>query len=228
MLSYLDALWAGTADPFWPHVILILLSILAAFTVAAGILYERPKYSEAIHRIATWLVIGGVAVESLCTVLLFAFDERISNTQQSKILFLEAQIAPRALDDAQVAALSSVKGKVNAVNIMTEQALEPSMFAQQILAVLLASGVRVRSWLPSQGMMMTGLMILYPRSMDEVGNLEEEPLYKAFKDARLTPSAASLKNFFPAAMDIPRDLPLIFVEEKYMLPEGRWLRFSTN
>src|ERR1041385_5076163 len=99
MLSYFDALWSGTAEPFWPHVILISLSILAAFTVAAGILYERPRYSEAIHRAATWLVLGGVAAESLCTLLLFVVDERISDAQLSKIIALETRLAPSVISD---------------------------------------------------------------------------------------------------------------------------------
>jgi hypothetical protein len=42
-----------------------------------------------------WLVIVGVAIESLCTVCLFVFDERISDAQQSKIIALETRIAPR-------------------------------------------------------------------------------------------------------------------------------------
>jgi predicted nucleotidyltransferase len=53
-------------------------------------------------------VLGGIAIESLCTVFLFVFDERISNAQQStieiqqsKIITLEKQIASRNLTDEQ-------------------------------------------------------------------------------------------------------------------------------
>jgi hypothetical protein len=79
MSTYLSAVLSGTAEPFWPHLLLLSISIAAAFTVGAGILLEAPKYSAAIHRLAIWLVLGGIAVESVCTVFLFVFDERISN-----------------------------------------------------------------------------------------------------------------------------------------------------
>jgi hypothetical protein len=99
--TYVSGLWAGTEDPFWPHLILLSGSVLAGIAVGAGILYERPKYSEAVHGVATWLVIVGVAVESVCTISLFAIDERISGTQQSTIIALESNIAPRRLTPEQ-------------------------------------------------------------------------------------------------------------------------------
>jgi hypothetical protein len=101
ILTYISGLWAGTEDPFWPHLILLSGSVLAGIAVGAGILYERPKYSEAVHGVATWLVIVGVAVESVCTICLFAIDERISGTQQSTIIGLDKEIAPRRLSDEQ-------------------------------------------------------------------------------------------------------------------------------
>jgi hypothetical protein len=90
MLTYLSAVWAGTEDPFWPHLVLVPLSVVAGIAVGVGIVLERPKYCPAIHRIAFWLVVVGVAIESLCTVALFITDERIS-------LALETEIAPRLL-----------------------------------------------------------------------------------------------------------------------------------
>jgi hypothetical protein len=60
-------------------------------------LLERPGYSAAVHCIANWLVLGGIAIESLCTFSLFVFDERISDAQQSKVIALETRLAPRVL-----------------------------------------------------------------------------------------------------------------------------------
>jgi hypothetical protein len=97
MVTYLSAVLSGTAEPFWPHCVLISISVLASFAVAGGIIFESPKYSPATHRVATWLVIGGVAVEALCMVSLFAFDEAISSAQQEKIIALETKLAPRTL-----------------------------------------------------------------------------------------------------------------------------------
>ena len=102
MPTYLSAVFDGTAEPFWLHFILILVSVAASFGVAGGIILESPKYSSAIHRVATWLVIGGVAIEALCMVSLFVFDEAISSAQQLKIISLEERLAARRLSDKQV------------------------------------------------------------------------------------------------------------------------------
>ncbi|MDP8997634.1 MAG: hypothetical protein M3O03_11635 [Pseudomonadota bacterium] len=95
--AYISAVWAGTEDPFWPHVVLISASVAAGFAVGAGIIFEGAKYSEKTHRTAVWFVILGIAIESVCTVGLFVIDERISNAQQSKIIALETRLAPRWL-----------------------------------------------------------------------------------------------------------------------------------
>ena len=95
ILTYLSAALSGGVSPFWPHLVLISVSVLAGAAVGAGIIFESPKYSVAIHRLATWLVIGGVAVESLCTVGLFVFDEGISHAQQAEIISLRKAAAPR-------------------------------------------------------------------------------------------------------------------------------------
>jgi hypothetical protein len=108
MLTYIIALLSGTAAPFWPHFVLISGSVLAGIAVGAGIILEAPEYRTSVHRVAKWLVIAGVTVESLCTVCLFVFDERISSQQQETIISLEKQIAPRQLNDDQSAALAVI------------------------------------------------------------------------------------------------------------------------
>jgi hypothetical protein len=93
----MSAVWAGTENPLWPHLVLIPGSVLAGIAVGAGIVFERPEYPESVHRIAFWLVVAGVAVESIMTVSLFVVDERISGAQQDKIFVLEKEAAPRDL-----------------------------------------------------------------------------------------------------------------------------------
>lgn len=141
MLIYLSSVLAGTADPLWPHIILLSVSIIAAFTVGAGILFESPKYSAAIQRLATWLVLGGIAVESLCTVFLFVFDERISGAQQSKIIALETEIAPRRIlptDCQEIAeSMRSQSGRVEIDSYAAD--LEGGILAWQISTCLEAS-----------------------------------------------------------------------------------------
>jgi hypothetical protein len=66
--------FSGSMEPSWPHAILLTAAISASFAVAAGIVLENPKWS-----LANVLVVGGVAVEAACTLLLFGFDEGISS-----------------------------------------------------------------------------------------------------------------------------------------------------
>jgi hypothetical protein len=104
MLTYVSSFLAGEVDPFWPHVWLLSLSVGASIAVGAGIIFERPKYSTAIHNAAFWLVVTGIAIEALCTIFLFVFDEGISNAQTRKISSLETTnialqriVAPRRI-----------------------------------------------------------------------------------------------------------------------------------
>jgi hypothetical protein len=105
MLMYVSAFISGDFEPFWPHFILLSLSVAASFAVGAGIIFEAPRYSVSVHRVALWLVIMGVVVEAACTISLFVFDEGISGSQQSKIIALETRLASRALSDEQMADL---------------------------------------------------------------------------------------------------------------------------
>jgi uncharacterized membrane protein len=79
----------GTAEPFWPHLVLLAGSVLAGAAVGAGIIFESPEYPVRVHRAAKWFVIVGIIIESICTISLFVFDEAISDRQQEKIIALE-------------------------------------------------------------------------------------------------------------------------------------------
>jgi hypothetical protein len=114
MLTYLSDFPSGTADPFWPHVILLSVSVVASFAVGAGIIFEAPKYSEFVHRVAIGLIIAGVVIEAACTIFLFVFDEGISSAQQSKIIALETKLAPRTLSDSEVAEIAATLHRFSA------------------------------------------------------------------------------------------------------------------
>jgi hypothetical protein len=60
--------------------------VLATIAVGWGILWEAPEQPIERHRIATWLVIGGIAAETICSISLFAYDEMISQAQQRLIV----------------------------------------------------------------------------------------------------------------------------------------------
>jgi hypothetical protein len=113
--AYLSAVWAGSENPVWPHLVLVPLSAIAGIAVGAGIIFERSKYSEKVQLIAFWLVVLGVAIESVCTIGLFVVDERISGAQQSKIgaqnreiIELEKRIAPREINKDERAIIADL------------------------------------------------------------------------------------------------------------------------
>jgi hypothetical protein len=137
MLTYLSALLPDTSWPFWPHFWLLSVSILASFAVAGGIIFESSEYSASTHRVAKWLVIGGVAVEAVCTVSLFVFDERISGEQQSKIIVLETTLSPRVVEQAKAGAVLAKFPDMKFI-IFSNSDSEPQRAAAQIRFLLKA------------------------------------------------------------------------------------------
>jgi hypothetical protein len=115
MPTYLSHFFSGEVDPTWPHAILLAVTVLASFAVAAGIIFESPKYSASVHRVAMWAVIVGVAIEAVCTITLFVFDEGISGKQQEKIIALESRLAARTLTTEQQRAIASAVAKFSSI-----------------------------------------------------------------------------------------------------------------
>jgi hypothetical protein len=66
------------------HVYLLTFSVLAAYVCVRGIRWES-KGPLSVHSVAARLVIWGVAIEALCTIALFVFDEGISRVQRTDI-----------------------------------------------------------------------------------------------------------------------------------------------
>jgi hypothetical protein len=110
LYKYFDSFFSGGVDPIWPHRVLIGASILASIAVGIGIIKEAKKFWS----LTTLLVSFGVAIEAICTLLLFGFDEGVSGVQQSRIdaqnaeiIVLEKQLLPRSLDAELFAKLMS-------------------------------------------------------------------------------------------------------------------------
>ena len=146
ILTYASKFDSGELPSGWPHLWLLFTSVLASFAVGAGIIFERPSYPPSIHSIAFWLVIGGIAIEALCTIFLFVFDEGIKNAQQSKIIALETRLAPRHLEQAakfiyQAKAFSGTKFAMSA-----GPSFETEGFAIEIAEALRAAGWQWISW----------------------------------------------------------------------------------
>jgi hypothetical protein len=187
-----DVLERGTEDPFWPHIVLVPLSVVAAIAVGAGIVFERPKYPAAVHHIAFWLVVAGVAIESLCTVMLFVTDERISQAQQDKIIALSAR--PWTKD--QFDAIQALKGSaVKGVAVISEaRCIECSFFANHIERALHEAGITLYEDFPRSQWALdstgTGIMVWVPSGFD----LVDDPLVKTLSAAGHYPGAGYIDN----------------------------------
>jgi hypothetical protein len=104
----IGAFFSGGLDPYWPHVLLIGSSVLASAAVTWGLVSE----SKPFLKLANLLIVGGVVAEAICTILLFGFDEGISNAQLSKIATLETRIAQRELTPDQTKGLRAALAAV--------------------------------------------------------------------------------------------------------------------
>jgi hypothetical protein len=226
MLTYFNTVLSGEAEPFWPHVILLSVSIFAAFTVGFGIILESPKYSSAVHRIATWLVLGGIAVESLCTVFLFVFDESISSKQQStiesqnaQIILFKTRLASRSLSKEQFDKIQALKGKISAVNIAWQNDPECMNVALLISGALLEAGIATHGYPLSQYRDDAGVVIYDPHAFinsDGAAPTRGEPLYSVLKGAGIY---NGLMGTLPNGVsEVPIETPTIFVMERPSAP----------
>jgi hypothetical protein len=109
-VTYIRAFFSGEVSAFWPHFWLLGGATLGGIAVGLGIILETPERPSRKQRVAMWLVIIGIVIEPICTLVLFAFDEGVSQAQQDKIIALEKRLADRELSDAQVA---TIGGKLN-------------------------------------------------------------------------------------------------------------------
>lgn len=87
---------------FGSHATLIIGNIIGGLLVGFGILLEKPENPTFKQKFAHWLVMIGIVKEPLFMLMLFNFDEGISNVQQDtiksqqvKILSLETCLAAR-------------------------------------------------------------------------------------------------------------------------------------
>jgi hypothetical protein len=124
----------GSLDPYWTHVILLSVAALASIAVGVGIVMESPHWS-----VANALVVGGVAIEAICTFVLFGFDEEISNKQQR---IIEQLLAPRKLSVEQKNRISEVAKQFPNTPFIayTVPEAEPWNLVLEISAVLKENG----------------------------------------------------------------------------------------
>jgi len=93
------AFFSGGIDSEIPEFALLIVSVFGTAAVGWGIVRE----AKEIWSLTTALVLGGVAVEAICTFLLFGFDDGIIRKQKDEIIGLSKEIAPRrfSVDEAK-------------------------------------------------------------------------------------------------------------------------------
>jgi hypothetical protein len=212
------ALITGNGDPLLTHGALLGGDILATIIVGAGIIFESHRYTPSVNRIATWLVVLGVSLETLFSILLFTYDESISNSQQQKIIALETELTGRPFSKEQYKALGSLRGQYKRLNIMAESDWESQVYSGLIGNAIQNAGIDVRSFVAPPDWKASGIvMIFYPGELSSYD--ESDPLFKAFTAAGIPPSRGGMSGMtFPAG--VPRDVPLIFVGEKNIMRAG--------
>jgi hypothetical protein len=82
-------------------VYLLAGDVIATIAVGFGIIWEHGP--PDIRAVANKFVIGGIIVETLCSVLLFSYDANVIGAQNDKIAALEERLASRALSRDQQA-----------------------------------------------------------------------------------------------------------------------------
>jgi hypothetical protein len=141
--------FSGSLGPFWPHVVLLASAVAASLAVAAGIVMENPNWS-----LANVLVVGGVAIEAACTLLLFGFDEGVSSKQQLKIEAAEQKLVDyrkqRYLTQGQKNRIADVTKEFPSIPFVAYTALdqEPWTLVLDVAANLKMGGWK---WLPIPG-----------------------------------------------------------------------------
>ncbi len=134
----IGAFFSGGVDPYWPHFALIGVSLLGSAAVTWGLVRD----AENFWSLTNLLIIGGVVLEAICTILLFGFDEGISNSQQSKIIALETRLAPRELSpDQQLFVATFIRPFAGTSFDMSMHVdIEPMRLLGEIEAAMVAGG----------------------------------------------------------------------------------------
>jgi hypothetical protein len=214
MLTYASGFISGDLNPFWPHFILLSLSVLASIVVAFGIIFESPKFEEATHRIAMWLVIVGVAIEAVCTICLFVFDEGISRRQNGEIIRLRQQVANRDLSEEETktiaARLSVFAGQQVEISIYPVN-FESNWISGKVYGLLLEArwniGPPQQLSMPPNGLLVQGILI--EATADPASQAAAKAAFEALK-----PTVAS-GLFHPSPLSNPEKPRVwIFIGDK--------------
>jgi hypothetical protein len=201
-------------------VYLLFGSVVATVAVGLGIIWEHG--SPEVRAGANRFVIGGIILETFCTVVLFAYDASIIGVQNDKLIALQA----RPWTKAEYDALQKVKGKITDIGVIAEKdCIECGWYARFIERALHDAGVQLYGddsldldWMRGS----TGIQILLPAGTKDPSN---NALVTAFKDANVLGGWGF--HAAPARSAVRTDIPVIYVGERFVpfsslpyFPEG--------
>ena len=186
--------------------------LVSEAAVGIGIILESWKPKSLKECVAFVLIVGGVVFSAICTLLLFSTDEGISNAQQSKIISLEAQLAPRTLSKEQYDAIQELRGIVTDIGIIPEpHCLECLSFANSLELAFHGAGAQLYRGnfgeLPLGEWSGNGLMLYLP--LGDISN--DNPIIAALLKANLFGGAAAHQQ---SNSPIRTDIPVLLVGEK--------------
>jgi hypothetical protein len=130
---------------------------------------------------------------------------------------LTAEIAKRrarTLTKEQYDALQALKGRVPKINVMFESAVEPSLFATQIINALMDAGVDVKVYPAAPGQAWTGNMVYWTGFANDP---KDDPLVGPFIKANLYGGHGQINILLG---EIPKDAPLLMIGERYAEMNG--------
>jgi hypothetical protein len=189
--------------------------------VGIGIILETPENPSRKQRVAMWLVITGIVIEPICTLVLFGFDEGISQAQQNKIFALETKLAPRTLTPARqqffAAAVAAFKGQRYRASI-SQAADDGLAFWASIYAALdKADWIYLRPESFRVGSLPTGV------PLTSIPGVEVK--YASTRESKLLPAALALGNALHADGTVVEVISaLSFVEARRSLAPSLRLR----
>lgn len=209
-----------------------MISVVAEFAIAA----IHPSYNSFLEQWGSAVADAGIAFGIVGEVLFSRKDARIQTELRSRSnkkladaeiaaatateraasadlarVKLEAQLAPRALTKEQYDELQTLRGRVSAVNITAACDFEAARFADQVAKALELAGIRVKVCDPRIGLTWADIYIVFPKPVEDCGN---EPLFTAFRKARLSIGCGDRSQPAVAMADLPPDIPVVMVGQK--------------
>jgi hypothetical protein len=191
------------------------LFIVSATAVTAGVYWEKEEFPPFIRHFGWNVLVWSLGAEIVLTIAVFVIDGTISIRQQSKIIALEIDAAPRSITKEQYETIMTLKGKVPAINVMAPPTGEPALFAMLIEQVFWRADIKYDIYFPPNGYQSGGNSLCLPKV--DGGASIEAPLFKVFFAAKMVIAGCAIE-YLPF-VNLDKSKPLLVIGERI---EFRW------